>query len=154
MIGYLDSSALVKRYVHERGSREVDELVGAAEALGTLLVSRTEVVAALAKGARIGSISPDAAARARRRFEDEWDDLVRLALSETLAARAAELAWTHSLRGYDALHLAAAEAWAGLMRKPVVFASFDRALWRAGRHVGLRPWPEDLQRFLGPPAPP
>jgi predicted nucleic acid-binding protein len=40
VIIYLDASALVKRYVAERGSKEVIELTAAAEIVATSLISR------------------------------------------------------------------------------------------------------------------
>ena len=52
MILYLDASALVKRYVAEPGSAEVSEAISRAEAIGTALISRAEVAAALAKAVR------------------------------------------------------------------------------------------------------
>ena len=51
MIVYLDASALVKRYVAETGSAEVASLISEAQAIGTAVVSRAEVAAALAQAA-------------------------------------------------------------------------------------------------------
>ena len=48
MIVYLDASALVKRYVEEAGSDEVASLIDGATVVGTSIVSRAEVAAALA----------------------------------------------------------------------------------------------------------
>ncbi len=42
MILSLDASALVKRYVAEPGAREVAEVIAAAEAVDTSLISRAE----------------------------------------------------------------------------------------------------------------
>lgn len=148
MIVYLDSSALVKRYVVERGSEGVEQLVPEAEALGTALVSRAEVVAALGKAIRVGALDAEEALQARETFEEEWPDLVRLAISERVVERAAEAAWDHSLRGYDALHLAAANTWKDLLQRPVALATFDRRLWQAAGDEGLRPWPDDLPALL------
>ena len=148
MISYFDSSALVKRYVAERGSEEVAQLIQSSEMVGTVLLSRAEVVAALAKATRVGALSEDAATEARDRFESEWRDWVRLAVPEALAARAGDLAWSHALRGYDALHLSAARTWADLMDEPVTFATFDRSLWTAADREGLTAWPEDLPALL------
>jgi predicted nucleic acid-binding protein len=47
MIAYLDASALVERYVAERGSTEVATLLREAEAVGTALITLAEVGAAL-----------------------------------------------------------------------------------------------------------
>ncbi len=54
MILYLDASALVKRYVTEPGSGEVSQAITKADLVGTVLVSRAEVAAALAKAVRVG----------------------------------------------------------------------------------------------------
>ena len=45
MILYLDSSALVKRYVDEPGSAVVGEAISRAAIIGTGLISRAEVAA-------------------------------------------------------------------------------------------------------------
>jgi predicted nucleic acid-binding protein len=42
VIVYLDASALVKRYVAESGSAEVEALIGEAQAVGTAVLSRAE----------------------------------------------------------------------------------------------------------------
>ena len=49
---YLDTSALVKQYVQEPGSREVQQLIKSAGHSGTSLITRTEMAAALARAAR------------------------------------------------------------------------------------------------------
>ncbi|MDX2193536.1 MAG: type II toxin-antitoxin system VapC family toxin [Gemmatimonadales bacterium] len=144
MILYLDASALVKRYVAEAGSADVARLIGEAEAVGTGLLSRAEVTAALAKAVRTKVLTRRAATVARRRFEGDWPSLVRLQVGEPLVARAAALAWEHGLRGYDATHLAAAALWQEVAGRPVTVATYDRQLWAAARGVGLAAWPAQL----------
>ncbi len=61
MILYLDASALVKRYVAEAGSAEVDALIGDANVIGTSVISRAEVSAALAKAVGVGWLLRDEA---------------------------------------------------------------------------------------------
>ncbi len=142
MILYLDASALVKRYVAEHGSEAVAAVIAAAAAAGTAVVSRAEAAAALAKAVRVGVLTQDASALALVHFEQDWPRLVRLQVNESLVARAAGLAWTHGLRGYDAVHLAAAVTWQEAMGRQVTMATFDRALWQAAGQVGLIPFPE------------
>ena len=60
MIVYLDASALVKRYVAERGSRETGDLSASADVVATSLVSRAEVATALRSKA-LPSTLPDGA---------------------------------------------------------------------------------------------
>lgn len=45
-----------------------------------------------------------------RSLEELWEQLDSLELTEPLARRAGELAEAYALRGYDAIHLASAEA--------------------------------------------
>lgn len=145
MIVYLDASALVKRYVAESGSPEVAALIAGAAVTGTACITRAEVAAALAKAVRVQALAPAEAAAAWRVFRAQWVDLVRLNLTEALLAQAAALAWEQGLRGYDAVHLAAARLWQTALGEPVTLATFDRQLWQAGATVGLAVWPAALE---------
>lgn len=144
MILYLDSSALVKRYVREAGSGEVDGIIAQADAVGTGLLTRAEVSAALARAVRLGWVRRDDGEAALLVFRAQWPRLARLQLTEPLLARADAEAWDHGLRGYDAVHLAAALVWQETVREPVTLATFDRELWRAGQAAGLAVWPATL----------
>jgi len=147
MIVYLDVSALVKRYIAEAGSVQVDNLIGQSDVVGTSVISRAEVAAALAKAARMGTVSRDEAGAALRVFMSQWDDFLRLQLTESIVARAGGLAWEHGLRGYDAVHLGVALFWQEMIGEPITLATFDRQLWHKSDLTGLLVWPEDLHRF-------
>ena len=144
MILYFDSIALVKRYVAERGSSEVEALIAEAAAAGTGLVSRPEIAAALAKAVRTGALARDDAEAALRLFRVQWPDFVRIQLTESVAARADRLAWEHNLRGYDSVHLASAVLWQEAMDVPVTLATFDAQLWQAAHENGLQVFPAAL----------
>jgi len=144
MIVYLDTSALVKRYIAEVSSQEVAALITQAEQVGTSIISRAEVVAALAGAVRAGALRRDDGGRALTVFRGQWPVLVRLHATEALVAKADTLAWEHSLRGYDAVHLASATLWQEHIRESVVLATFDHQLWQAGQSTGLAVWPDNL----------
>ena len=148
MLLYLDANALVKRYVAEPGSIEVAELVNQAALVGSALISRAEVAAALAKAVRVGALLADGAWQALKAFRRDWPDIVRLPISDQVVARADNLAWEYGLRGYDAIHLAAAAVWQEAMRQEVTLASYDRALWDAAVQMGCRVYPSDLPALL------
>ena len=148
MILYLDASALVKRYVAEPGSAEVNEAISKAEVIGTALISRAEVAAALAKAVRMDALTQEDALASLQVFRNEWPDLVRVQVTEIVIARADTLAWEHSLRGYDAVHLAAASLWQDAMSEQVTLSTFDRQLWAAAKRVGLALHPADLPALL------
>jgi predicted nucleic acid-binding protein len=145
MILYLDSSALVKRYIREVGSPQVEALIARSEVAGTSLVSRAEVAAALARAVRRGMLGRDQAEAALLVFRAQWPRLARLQLTEPLLARVDTLAWDYGLRGYDAIHLAAALFWQESLRAPVTLATFDQELWLAGQGTGLALWPVGLE---------
>jgi uncharacterized protein len=144
VIAYLDASALVKRYVVERGSRETAALTEEAEMIATSVVSRAEVAAALVKAVRVSVVSHALARTAQRSFAGDWPDLVRVPVTEALVERAEALAWGHGLRGYDAVQLASALAWQESVGVKIVLATFDRQLWEAAANAGIQAWPEKL----------
>lgn len=148
MILYLDASALVKRYTEERGTVEVKEAIRRATTVGTSLISRAEVAAAFAKSVRTSALTSEEATQALHRFRLQWASYVRVRLSESVVARADSLAWQHGLRGYDAVHLAAALTWRDALDAGVVMATFDRALWKVAGQAGLDVFPADLPTLL------
>jgi uncharacterized protein len=142
VIAYLDASALVKRYLDERGSRETIALTGDSELNATSIVSRAEVAAALAKAARTGLVTEDRARKAQRSFARDWPDLIRVPVTQALVERAEGLAWDHRLRGYDAVQLASALTWQESVGSEIVLATFDQQLWDAAPNAGVKAWPE------------
>jgi uncharacterized protein len=148
MILYLDASVLVKRFVAEPGTGAVNEIVSRAEVMGTALICRAEVAAALAKAIRTGTLTPSGATVALQEFRDEWPHLIRLPVTERLVAHADNLAWSHGLRGYDAVHLAAAMAWQDAFGMQITLATFDLLLWKAANRAGILVYPSDLSALL------
>ena len=148
MILYLDASVAVKRYVEEPGATEVRRTTEQATVAGTVAISFAEVCAALARAARMGILSESEAQAARERFYADWPTYARVQVTEGLVAQAGELAWQHGLRGYDAVHLAAASVWRTRIAAAVTFATFDRALWKAARAEEFKVLPPDLPELL------
>lgn len=144
MILYLDTSALIKRYVAESGSNEVTDLVEQAETVGSVLLTRIEVAAALSKAVRMNWVESGEAENAWQDFLAHWQSFTRLSVTSALAERAARLAWEFGLRGYDAAHLAAALIWQETLEMPATLATYDRELWLAGEKAGLMVWPNGL----------
>ncbi len=145
MIAYLDASALVKRYLVEQGSRETIAFMAESEMVATSIVSRAEVAAALARAGRIGLVTQNVARAAQRSFDGDWQDLLRVPVTEALVDRAKALAWDHALRGHDAVHLASAVTWQESVGIDIIVATFDTQLWTATQRAGMKAWPEDLE---------
>jgi len=141
MILYLDTSALIKRYVVEAGSNEVTAFIEQAEAVGSALLTRVEMAAALSKAVRMDWVEHGDAESAWHDFLAHWQSFTRLSVTPALVERAARLAWEYGLRGYDATHLAAALLWQETLEMPVTLATYDRELGLAGQKAGLTVWP-------------
>ena len=142
---YLDTSALFKRYVEEDESQAVLARIEEAPAVGTALITRVEVAAALAQAVRQERMGRNEAGEAEQEFLDDWEDLTRIRVTESLVTRAGQLAWRHNLRGYDAAQLAAALTWQDETEDTedeIVFACFDNELAQAAAAEGLETWPE------------
>jgi predicted nucleic acid-binding protein len=129
---YLDSSALVKRYIREDGSDEVREAMAAAPRWSSCRHGFVEAVRAV--GLKAGE--PGA-----KRVRNEWRTCSVIELDQDLAERAARLAIETGLRTLDALHLAAALS----MSVPeLIFATWDSRLHGAARDHRLRTLPATL----------
>ena len=143
MIVYLDASALVKRYIEEDGTTEVNALIDEADYNVTNLISRAEVSAAIMRASRMDIINREDALEAIGRFRSEWESLHRLPVTEATVEQADNLVGNHDLRGYDAVHLAAAIIWQEVIGESVLFATFDHKLREAALHIELKIWPEN-----------
>ncbi|MFZ5908939.1 MAG: type II toxin-antitoxin system VapC family toxin [Chloroflexota bacterium] len=138
---YLDSSALAKRYVEESGSEDVLNWMDLADTIGTGLITRAEVVAAITRATRTNRLTTQVSVKAISKFRQEWGDFHRIPINEALVARADFLACQHGLRGYDAIHLASALIWQEALMLPVALATYDQELAEAGQKSGLQVLP-------------
>ena len=108
---FCDSSALVKRYITEKGSTwltaKLDPKVGNFVFIAR--ITFVEVISAISRKERGGHISAVDAITAQTRFETDYlGEFFNLEITETLIKDSAILAKTYALRGYDAVQLAAA----------------------------------------------
>jgi predicted nucleic acid-binding protein len=142
---YLDTSALVKRYVRELGSGWVVSLMAGRPRPDhyTVRLAGPEAIAAFTRKVRTGELTADDAGRARRAFRRHWQRrLLIVEVAEATAERAMNLAERHGLRGYDAVHLAAALVVADA-RQPLglptfTFVSADAGQRQAASAEGLQ----------------
>ena len=125
----LDTSALVKRYVAEEGSREVIDLmdadrVWAASALA--LIEAHVTICHLEFGRAVEQTLV-------RTLRADWERFFVVPVDERCLEQASEIGCTERVRTLDALHLAAANRMPG----PVRFVTFDARQVEAGRSIGL-----------------
>lgn len=116
----------------EDGSQLAAELWGTRHRVAASLLSYPEGRAALAAARRAGRLTAAGHGRALEDFERVHGELVVVGIDAALARRAGELAEELELRGYDAVHLAAALAFG----PDTVMVTWDQDLRRAAARVG------------------
>jgi predicted nucleic acid-binding protein len=94
-----------------------------------------ETSAALARAHKSGRVSASKFEAAQRSLDELWPEFDVVELGEELAHRAAQLAIKCSLRGYDAVHCAAAEQLAN--GEGFLAATGDKALLAACRELDI-----------------
>lgn len=108
---FLDTSALLKRYVSETGTAWI-QLLTAQDAGNLLVVARitwVEVLSALARRQREGSLSGNQASLILQVFRYHFDtQYQKVELLPVVTQMAGELVSRHPLRAYDAVQLASA----------------------------------------------
>jgi predicted nucleic acid-binding protein len=142
---FLDTSALVKRYINEIGTAWVqtlhDPLAGHMRWL--MQMTAVECIAAIFRRVRLGHISLADAQNIRTRFRADFSSDYRIVdVTPLLVERAMDLAERFTLRGYDAAQLAAADLvntqFVALQHAPITFVSADTDLNTAAQRLGLR----------------
>ena len=110
MILYLDTSALVKLYVEEDGSEDVDTAVRETSRVATSAVAYPEARATFARLERDEDITSEEHHAAVADLDADWELIGVLDLTRNLARFCGRLAHKHGLRGFDAVHLGSAAA--------------------------------------------
>lgn len=126
---YLDTSALIKRYVEEDGSTLVLRRMSEDLEWVVSAVARTEAEITLC---RLG-FDPSVHAAAMASLGEDWEHCHVVPMDPACLARAAELGCRYDVRTLDALHLAAADR----LPRPLVMLTFDRRQADAARAMGL-----------------
>jgi hypothetical protein len=139
---YLDTSAVVKRYVLEPGSMWVRKLIANHDLLLTSQITIAEVSSALAIMARTMRLT-------RRQREDALAEFLEdiksgayqtTSVSLPIIERAAFLVQQHPLKAYDAIHVATALHLRDMLtirKSPFVFVCADAQALRAAAAEGL-----------------
>src|SRR5262245_36998105 len=69
------------------------------ESIATSTISSAESAATFARAVRHGSLTESAARAGHRQFVREWKSYLRIRVTESLVARADDIAWAFRLRG-------------------------------------------------------
>jgi predicted nucleic acid-binding protein len=125
---FVDSSALVKRYVKETGTPLVLELMSADREWVASALAQTETDVTLCHL----ELDDETTAVVRRSLADDWERFRVVPVDAACLFRAAEIACAQKVRTLDAIHLAAVDR----LPQPVTFLTFDRRQASAAAALG------------------
>lgn len=142
MIYFLDSSALAKRYLTEKGSLRMRRLLERkADAFYQSFLTAVELASALYRRLREREISSEELAFMLRAYvTHSHQDYLLVPYSDTLMERASALLAHHALRALDAIQLGSALELKNRLpvdELPVTFISADERLVEAARREHL-----------------
>ena len=140
---YVDTSALVKRYVNEPGRREVLQLLRRHDIV-TSAILQVEVRSALRRRASEGTLDPARVAEILRRVASDRPYWTLVEVGNEVLGAAEALVATHPLHTLDGIHVASAQLFKNhLATTAFIFASADgrqsataAALGMTVRHIG------------------
>ena len=134
MIAYFDTSALIPLLVEEPTSPVVAQFWDDATRVASVRLLYPEARAALARAARMERLTSNQLRKAVDDLEALDRQLDHIEVTAQLATRAGELAEAVALRGFDALHLAAAES---IADQELIVVAGDDALRSAADGLGF-----------------
>jgi len=126
---YVDTSALVRRYLHDRHRSIVIDAMAEDDTWCASALVRTEAELALHRA----SVSARQQAELWHTLRDEWEAFWVVPLDDRCMARAVEIGSTYGVRIVDAIHLAAAARLPG----PIRYLTFDRQQIPAAAALGF-----------------
>ena len=132
---YWDSSALIKRYVEEDGSKLIRR-IGEGRPNFTAALSHAEILATFYRLRRDGRASQSELEQLLGGFSDDWKNLLIVAYGKQVQNTAEKSIARSPLKGADLVHLASALKLVeeGL---EVVLLTFDLRLEKAAQDHGL-----------------
>jgi uncharacterized protein len=134
VIAYFDTSAVLPLVVDEPGTDLCNRVWTDATRVVSVRLLYPEARAALAKAARMGRLPRAQLTRAVAELDSLIDEVDLIEITPELAHAAGELAQEHRLRGYDAVHLAAARS---IADHDLVLVTGDNELAVAARALGI-----------------
>ena len=132
MILYLDTSALIKKYIHEDGSEDVVAYWNKADIIVTSSVAFAEFFSALNRKKREGNISEEDYESVVLDFKDDWDSFLKIEVNDKLNPYIEKIFEKYHLRGFDAIHLVSAIN-IYCLKADMIFICADRRLNDAAR---------------------
>jgi hypothetical protein len=134
---YFDTSALIKRYVDEKGRREVLQLLRRHQCVASQLLS-VELRSALRRRVADGSVDARRVPEILKRFAADREFWALIEVTSEVLQAAERLVAAHPLRTLDAIHVASAELFADrLASSELTFVSADARQTAVAAAIGM-----------------
>jgi predicted nucleic acid-binding protein len=134
---YFDASALVKRYVREKGSQKVQRLL-AADVPATSRLSAVEIASAVARRVREGVLSGEDRDRILAALDGDMTAMLVVEITAAVITSAQRLLQRYPLRAGDAIQLASCLHLQEHVEDDLTFVGFDDRLLAAARAERLK----------------
>jgi len=129
---FFDSSAFAKRYIEEPGSDSVESICQNATELALSVICIPEIISAMNRRIREGSISQTQYRAIKTRLTTETADVIIINLLPEVVANAIVALENNAVRAMDALHIACALQW-----NADLFVSSDVRQLKAAKNAKL-----------------
>jgi predicted nucleic acid-binding protein len=133
MLVFFDSSAFVKRYIHESGTDQVLDWCDKATEIGLASIILPEIISAFCRLRRESLISEVQYRQLKSLLFADIEDAALCDLAPTVLAQTISALENNKLRAMDAIHIASA-----VIMKADIFISADKRQCEAAVQAGLR----------------
>ncbi len=140
MIYYIDTSALVKKYLLEPGTEQLTDLLSNTDYLLTSFLTELEILASFERAKSMHRMDSPALRQAVAAFDKEIDsgEIRIVYFHQTVHKISKRLVRQRRLRAPDAIQLATALSLSHSIKERAFFLAADLALLDAARLEGLR----------------
>ena len=128
MRALIDTSSLFKKYVEERGSNALGDLLNDIAEIAVSPVTWIEMNAVVARRLREKSLTSHQAAWLQSQAQQDFLSFYRVIWNDALEQTATDFVYRYSLSTLDAIQLAS-----GVLAKADVFVTSDRGLFEQAR---------------------
>ena len=133
MRAFADTSALLKKYIEERGSRQLEQVLGGVSDLVVSPVTWVELNAAIARRLRGKLLTAQQSSWILSEAETDFCSYSQVVWGEELVEAATRMIRRYPLKTLDAIQLAA-----GVLSEPDLFLTSDRRLFEQARRVMVK----------------
>jgi predicted nucleic acid-binding protein len=129
---FADSSALAKRYIADKQSEELNEVLQGADSLAVSVFCLPEIISALCRRKRERFLTKAQYELAKRALESDLADAAVIQIIDDVVLHSIRVLETHPLRASDAIQISSAQVWGADK-----FVSADARQCTAAKALGL-----------------